>query len=281
MKLVAIRWQNSRCQQHLRAGSCTLRDVGIVINYRGTLDDVGRLDSLIADVRLFCRQAGWEYTEVSEQISGIAMGTAADFMGGRGIKKSRSKPKEQEKWPEEETFRRGGLTLRFNAENPTLIEETCHGVIAHPPGTDSLALTFDGQGRLCTFMDVPQSWVKGPLKDQKHYLCFPLFCKTTGEPEQHIAICLLLRMLRDSYISNLKVDDETRYFKTGNLAKLREGHALIAGLIDGIKNNPAFLKTVLKAAGIDEKSADTAVLLPGEILRSPKPTRKPKKPSIH
>ena len=260
--------------------------MGIVINYGGTIDDLARLDNLIADVRLFCDQTGWEYTEVSEQISGIALTTADDFMESPGKRGPRRKPDDVKEWPEEETFKSGGLTLRFDSKNPTLIEETLRGIIAHPPGTESLALTFDGQGRLCHFMDVPQRWVKGPLRDQKHYLCYPLFCKTTGEPEQHIAICLLLRMMRNSYISDLKVDDETGYFKTGNLAKLREGHAFLAGLIGTIRNNPEFLKIVLKAAGIDEKSAEGAVLLPSEISRTipgsaRKSTQKPKKPTVH
>jgi hypothetical protein len=257
--------------------------MGIVISFRGTLDDISRLDSLVADVRKFCGHAGWEFDEISEQISGIAMGTADDFMGGRRKKKT----VDYENWPEEETFRMGSLTLRFDSKNPTMIEEPWRGIIAHPPGTESLSLTFDGKGRLCHFMEVPQRWVRGRLKDEKHYLCFPLFTKTTGEPDQHIAICVLLKMLRDRYISNLKVNDETGYYKTGSLAKLRQGHAVMAGFIGAIKNNPAFLKTVLKAAGVDEKAAETAVVLPSEIL-SPLPgsaakaSGKPrKKPAVH
>ena len=253
--------------------------MGIVISYKGTIDDMARLDSLIADVRLFCQQTGWEYTEVSEQISGIALNTASEFMGRQRKRKPKAEP---EKWPEEETYDAGSLKLRFDSKNPDLIEEAYRGIVAHPPGTESLALTFDGQGRLCHFIDVPQPWVKGPLRDQKHYLCFPLFCKTTGELDQHIAICVLLRMMRDSYIKDLKVDDETGYFKSGNLTKLRQGHAVMAGLIGAVKNSPALLKAVLKAAGVDEKDAETAVLLPSEIPRRVKPPGKPKKkPSVH
>jgi hypothetical protein len=258
--------------------------MGIVIDYSGTLDDISRIDNLIADVRLFCQQAGWEFDEVAEPISGIALTTAADFMGGRGkTKKPRLKP---EQWPEEETFRMGPLTLRFDPKNPTMVEETLRGIIAHPPGTDSLSLTFDGQGHLCYLRAVPQHWVKGPLRDQKHYICYPLFCKTTGETEQHIAICLLLRMLRKSYIRNLKVSDETEFFKTGNMTKLRETHAIMAGVIGVMNKNPGFLKAVLKAAGIDESAAESAVLLPNEIPRrlpaSPRKTgEKAKKPTIH
>ena len=71
--------------------------MGIVIDYKGTLDDIARPDNLIADVRLFCQQAGWEYTEVAEHISGIAMGTPEDFMEGpeersRGVARRRNLP---------------------------------------------------------------------------------------------------------------------------------------------------------------------------------------------
>ena len=257
--------------------------MGVVIDYRGTLDEMALMDRLIADVRLFCQQAGWEFAEVSDHISGIAMGSAADFTGPRK-RQSRREAKESDpkNWPEEETFRMGGLTLRFDAKNPMLLEETCRGIIAQPPGTDSLALTFDGQGRLCHFMAISQHWVKGPLKDQKHYLCFPLFCKTTGETEQHIAICVLLRMLRDRYIKDLKVGDETGYFRSGKLGKLRRAHALMTGFISAIKGNPEFLKGVLKAAGIDEKLVEGAVLLP-DTIRLPVggSGRKAKKPTVH
>ena len=260
--------------------------MGIVISYKGTLDDIARLDNLIADARLFCQQTGWEYTEVNEHISGIAMGSPEDFMGDHEETKPQLTPKQLEEWPEEETFRSGSLTLRFDSKNPDLLEEIWRGIVAHPPGTESLALTFDGRGRLCNYVELPRNCVKGALRDLKHYFCFPLFCKTTGETKQHIAICVLLKMMRDKYIGDLDVHDETGYFETGDLTKLREGHAVMAGLISAVKNNPEFLKAVLKAAGVDKKDAETAVLLPTEFRRTvPENTSespvKPKKPSIH
>ena len=255
--------------------------MGVGIDYVGTLNDLARLDSLIADVRLFCQQVGWEFEEVSDQISGVAMGTAADFTGPQKKRKAKD-PRDSDAWLEDETFRMGGLTLRFDPKNSPLIEETWRGIVAKPPGTEWLSLTFDGQGRLCEFMPVNQGWVKGPLRDQKHYLCFPLACKTTGEIEQHIAICVLLRMLRHRYIRDLKVSDETGYFKSGNLIKLRETHSMMAGFIGVIKGSPEFLAGLLKAVGIDAKDAEAAELLPNEIRRPASTgTRRTKTPTVH
>jgi len=251
--------------------------MGIVIGYRGTLDDLTRVDGLIEDVRLFCKKVSWEFTEISDPISGVALATAADFMG---------RPKKKapvEEWPEDETLDMGSLKLRFNAKNATLLEETWRGIVAHPPGTESLALTFDGKGRLCHYMDIPQHWVKGPLRDQKHYVCFPLFCKTTGEIEQHVAICVLLKMLGRRYMKNLKVSDSTGYFKSGSLTKLREGHALMGMFTRAIKESPTFLKTVFKAAGLSEELAETAVPVTGALKRPAalKAPLKAKRATVH
>ena len=185
--------------------------MGIVINYSGTMNDMAQIDGLIADVREFCEKAGWPFDEVADPISGVALMTPEDFMGGRSRKKTN-----RNNWPEEDVFRKGGMTIFFDSKNPILLEETLRGIMAHPPGTDSLMLTFDGKGRLCNYSPLPQDCVRGRLRDLTHYFCFPLFCKTTGETEQHMAICLLLRMLRDRYIKDLKVDDETGFFKSVN-----------------------------------------------------------------
>ena len=251
--------------------------MGIVIGYRGTLNELSSIDGLIADVRLFCQQIGWEFTEVADPISGIALSTADDFMGGKRKKKSLP----SEKWPKEETVDMGSVKLRFDHKNPTLIEETWRGIIVNPPDTESLVLAFDGKGRLCQYLPVSQTWVIGPLKDQPHYMCFPLFCKTTGATEQHIAICVLLKMVRDKYIKDLKVNDDTGYFKSGNVKKLEEEHGYMAGFIGAMKQDPNFLKSVFKAAGIGEL-AEGAVLLPSEItVPRPGPARKAKKSTIH
>ena len=154
---------------------------------------------------------------------------------------------------------------RIDPKNVDLLEEVWRGIIAHPPGCESLALTFDGQGHLCRFVDIPGDMVKGPLRGQKHYLCFPLFCKTTGEMDQHIAICVLLRMLRDKYFKSLKVEDGTGYFKSNDLEKLKKEHRMMAGIVGALNSSPAFLTAVLKAAGVDEEAAKSAVPLDPNI----------------
>lgn len=257
--------------------------MGIVISYQGTLDDTTQLDNLVADVRLFCQHAGWEFDEVAEPISGVALTTPEEFMGGAEREEKKEKKKDSippEKWPEEETFREGGMTIWFDAKTAILLEESMRGVIVHPTGTDSLRLTFDSRGRLCKYDAIPQEWVKGQLKDQKHYFCLPLFCKTTGETDQHGAICVLLRMLRDKYIKTLDVSDETGYFESGDLRKLQDGHAMMAGLVGMMRKSPELLKGVMKAAGLDEKKLEGAKVLPAE-LGSPRKGRKAKKATVH
>ena len=40
--------------------------MGIVISYRGTIDELSSIDGLIADVRQFCQKIGWEFIEVAD-----------------------------------------------------------------------------------------------------------------------------------------------------------------------------------------------------------------------
>ena len=162
------------------------------------------------------------------------------------------------------------MTVRIDPNNPDLIDQYCRGIMVHPPGTDSLLLTFDAKGRLCQFMTIPLDKVSEPLRGHKFWMCFPLFCKTTGETDQHMAICLLLRMLRDRYIGNMKVDDETGYFETGDLKKLHSTHGAMAGLIGAFKSSPALMKGLMKAAGMDEKEAEGLEILPDAPQRKAK-----------
>ena len=53
--------------------------MGIVINYKGTLNDMAQLDNLVADARLFCQKAGWEFDEVCDRIMGIEIGAGMAF----------------------------------------------------------------------------------------------------------------------------------------------------------------------------------------------------------
>ena len=250
--------------------------MGIAISYSGSLNDVASLDHLIADVRLFSQAAGWKFDELTDIISGIAQTTPEDFMEEQEERKSTP----VEEWPEEETFREGPLTMRFDSKNPNLIEDVCRGIMVHPPDTESFLLTFDLKGRLCKYVNLPHNMVKGKFKDLTHYLCFPLFCKT-WDVEQHIALCVLLKMLRNKYIENLQVFDDTDYYTTGDVSKLRDGHTMMAGLIGALKNNPGFLTGLLKAAGMSDEEVKGATMLPSEIEVTHPPATKAKKNTVH
>lgn len=241
--------------------------MGIAISYNGSLDDVSRLDELVADVRQFCQSTGWEFAEISQYISGVALaGTAADFTGPEKREDDPEDSKEDmANWPEELTTRMGGLTLRFDVGPPDLLEETWRGILVNPPGTESVWFTFDGHGRLCHYVDVPQRLIKGKLKDQKHYWCFPVFTKTSGRVDEHIGICLLLKIVRDKYMKNLEVEDGTGYFETGDLKKLHADNAVMAVFLGALKSNPGFLATIFKAAGLPEEMVATAVPIESKL----------------
>ena len=109
---------------------------------------------------------------------------------------------------------------------------------------------------------------------ETHYLAWQMFCKTTGEVESHIGICLLLRTL-SKYMSGLKVSDYTDFYKTGNLKKLYQEH-MVMGTMIGLLKRPGTLGLLLKAASLPDLSADAKIVPLDSIHVPPKP-EKPKK----
>ena len=255
--------------------------MGIVINYRGTLNRLEDIDALIADVRQFSETIGWRYNEIHEHISGVALNSTDSFMKPRVVKEEPPEPPPSTT-PAQSSESSSGLTIKVDPATAILLEETARGINVHPPDTDSLSLTFDSKGVLCRYMEMPDQCVHGPLKGQSHYFCFPLFCKTTGAVEQHIAICALLKLLRQKYISDLQVTDETGFFESGNLKQLERSQGAMASLIGSMRRNPEFLKALFAATGMDESSLDGAVVLPGEVHKEfPANAPKAKKATVH
>lgn len=133
---------------------------------------------------------------------------------------------------------------------PGLIEETVRGVIVMPPDTESVRLVFDRGGRLVRYMDLPAEVVINAMPDTIHYADFPNFVKTSGAPASHAAICLLLRMLQQKFMTNLQVDDDTGFWKTGSIEQLERKHAEMCAILDVFRGSKD-VGALLRALGIE------------------------------
>ena len=136
-----------------------------------------------------------------------------------------------EPWPEEPEGHYGPRARVSALRPPPLIEETVSGVIVSPPESESLRFVFDSQGRLVNYWEFPFELIINAIPDTVHYIAFVHAVKVLGSVETHIAICLLLRMLKRKYMKNLRGDDETRFWNTWDIAKLGRRHAEMGALI--------------------------------------------------
>jgi hypothetical protein len=245
--------------------------MGICISYKGSLSDPRMLDKALDEVRGFCRRAGWPCEDFSEHYSGVALTTQAEADDDPG-----AKPKHPpEPWPE--TKEKYGLRARVSKLYPPgLIEETVRGVMVSPTDTDSLRLVFDKNGRLVNYMELPVDIVINAIPDTAHYIAFPHFLKTQGAPASHAALCLLLRMLKQKFMKNLIVKDPTRFWATGNFARLEREHAELGAII-GLFRTSKNLGGLLRAMGVDIPGSKVEQLDPN--LKIPVAKKKTKKKS--
>jgi hypothetical protein len=190
--------------------------MGVTIHYRGGLDDPAQLDAALAMLRAECEQRGWPYR--AHDFS--ARGTFETYT-------SRSVPSDLP-----------GVEDSVVETHYVEMDTRWRGLIIQPhPESESLVLMFDPQtGRLMMLMDVPGG----------HSLSYDLFVKTQFAPvATHVAVCEVLHRLQAEYArENLRVNDESGYYDTGDLDALIK----MRQLIDAALNNPELLARLVRYA---------------------------------
>lgn len=108
-----------------------------------------------------------------------------------------------------------------------------NGVVISPGnGCESLTFLFDRQGHLRNIADLIANQVE-PDPQSSFYVSV----KTQFAPiKTHIWIIGLLRYLKKTYLTNLKVTDEGGFLETGNSETLAEKRRFLQGKIDLISS---------------------------------------------
>lgn len=246
--------------------------MGICIDYKGSLNDLSQLDEALREVRAFCRQAKWKFKSHTEEYSGVLLCSQEEAEGDE------ESPPDPEPWPEmPEGERPMGIRARVSKHNPPpFIEEKCRGIIVYPGDTEPLRLIFNSKGRMINYMELPEKFIINALPDTAHYIAFPLWVKTSGAPSQHARLCMLLRILKQKFMRNMKVKDPTGYYRTGNVEKLISEHTLMSALL-GMFESPEAVRALVNMSGVpvDEKTKITR-LDPNLAAPKKRPARKPK-----
>ena len=216
--------------------------MGIVITYEGCLDDPARLDCLIEAVKQRCHHLQWPCQEVDQHI----VGEAYYFIGDQ-----------------ETSGHRPGVSTVSAFFGQKAVDERIRGLLVHPPGTETLTLTFNPAGRLQYYQALPgrpyttlagygMSFTQEPgyyLESSNHWV------KTTGEVTSHVLIVALLRFLQDNYMSNLVVHDPTGFWDNVDMTALTQEHIRMQALIDLFQESD-LVQDLLGLVGI----ADLAML---------------------
>jgi hypothetical protein len=245
---------------------CHNNAVGLTIYYKGKLNDPSKIGEVIEAIDAFCKRVGWKCKPYSEQISGVVLLRPEVSCDGQ---KSKRDP-DEEPWPEPPPGADSFMARVSSRRPPNLIEETIRGVIITVAKVGQVQITFDSTGRLCRYMEIPDFAIHNAIPETSHWAAMPLWADTTGAVELHVGLCALFRMLQDRYIDNLKISDETGYWKAGNLKRLREHHMGMSALI-GIFNQPENLNVFLEAAGLPPVKK-----VHNPVVTSP-PPKKPKR----
>lgn len=218
--------------------------MGIVITYEGDLDDPARVDELIADLKQRCRRIDWPCAVVDERI----LGQAYRYVDGG----------------ETPTDTPGVYThTTYIAEES--VDDRVRGVRIQPPGTETLVLTFNRSGRLASYRALPgrmiveQRRLGRLVSTRTTYTNEPGYyemeeggwVKTTGQLESHVMIVAMLRHVRDIYASNLMVEDDSRFWETGNLGQLEASHRSMGAIISSLREQDV-AKALARLAGLED-----------------------------
>lgn len=172
--------------------------MGVTIHYSGRLDDPARLSELLLGVQHFCFKRGWAYREADERIIGQAERLVFNEVDVSGQLDDGTPVDWKDVYCDTEVF---------------AVDEHIRGLsIDVHPDCETVHLSFNRQGLLKSYE--PQA--PGYYTEQGYF-----FVKTQFAPvEVHIAICELLRFVKDNYMPGLKVRDEGGYWQTGDREKL-------------------------------------------------------------
>jgi hypothetical protein len=197
--------------------------MGITIFYRGRLRDLTGLPLLQAELQAACARLGWPCIQVDERILGTAERyTVVPIECDDGIP-----------------------TDTFEIYRQP-VDDHVRGAVIHPPGCETLVLTFGRTGRTIWYnnaadADAPPGHY-GLI--QEH-----LFCKTQfGSPETHIRVCELLRLV-EKYAAEWEVTDEGEYWGTWSEETLLATWARYQAIFDAF-SDPQVMREMLDSAGI-------------------------------
>lgn len=223
--------------------------MGIAISYKGKLDDPARLDAFLQDIKSQCAIFEWPCDEVRYPVSGVA------WTHGH-----------EEQVPQPD----GSSTVTVKMD-PKLMESEIRGLNIHVPGTETFRLTFNSEGELKEYYEIPdQMLTEAHRGGEPQYMESELWVKTTGQVESHVLIVILLKGIRKRYMSNLQVQDDTGFYDTMDFDQLRREHAVM-GMFISTFSDPKNAAALLEAAGQPVKAEDLKPLNPDLPLRQPKP----------
>lgn len=192
--------------------------MSITIHYRGRLRDLAQLPQLVAELQVACAGLGWACQTVEERILGVG-------------ERYESVPIETND---------GIPTSRVEiVEEP--LDDEWRGVAIHPPGCETVFLTFDRRGVLVRYGNALES----PLTPGRYGIEHQLAVKTQFcPPEAHVGVCDLLRRV-ERLAAEWEVNDEGGYWETGDCQVLLERQARMEALMNalsGLEKTQAFLK---------------------------------------
>lgn len=168
----------------------------VTIHYNGKLENRARLAELLDAARLYCAEQRWACRDVDERIVGQVERVMRANFG-----------------TVENDEARDEMDLELEP-----IDDSLQGLVITPHiKSEPIWLTFNQAGELAFYM---------PLDDRGTFWEIKaLFTRTqSAGMATHIAVCDLLRFIRDEYMPGLNVYDEANYFESGDANNL--GRAL-------------------------------------------------------
>jgi len=163
--------------------------MGVTIHYGGRLRDPAGLPELVQKLQIACGRLGWPYQLVDERVVGVA---------------------------EHHTYHHDPDDNVHVTVETTPLDDRWRGVVIHPPGCETLFLTFGRKGQLIVY-DTPWEEPQSPGRyEARTYV----WVKTQfSNPDVHIAVCSLLRLV-EAYAAEWEVTDEGEYWESGDREQL-------------------------------------------------------------